>query len=310
MIKTGIVGGAKASASQLMQLLLHHPDVDLRWVADADHAGMSVAQLHPSLVGETTLTLCDTPTDEQWQGTDVIFLCDQHASAPSWLERVPAAVRVIDLSPRYRLTDEQDSGFAYGMSEINRRRLVHDCMRVTCPGDVAMALSLALIPLAKNLMLNSELHATVVVGNPEATTGSRVELMSAEAYGSQVDELRRVLSGLQSSFASPIHLTSMTACFARGMLATVYFKSGIEVTMVKQLFEQYYDDHNFTFVVDDVPHLGDVAGTNKCLLHIAREGDYLRVTSVIDQHVKGGVGTAVHAMNLMFGLHERVGLML
>lgn len=310
MIKTGIVGGATATAAQLLRLLLHHPDVDLRWVISADHAGQRVASVHPLLVGETELTFCDEPDEQQWLDMDVIVLCDEQASEPARLELVPPAVRIIDLSPRYLLTDEQESGFVYGMSEINRRRMVHDCMRVSCPGDVAMALSLALIPLAKNLMLNSELHATVVVGNSQASTGSRVSLVEQEAFASQVDELRRVLSSLQTSFSSPIHLTAMEACFARGMLATVYFKSGIDVAMARELFEQYYDDHNFTYVVDRAPRLGDVAGTNKCLIHITREGEYLRITSAIDQVVKGTVGTAVHAMNLMFGLHERVGLML
>ena len=80
--------------------------------------------------------------------------------------------------------------------------------------------------------------------------------------------------------------------------------------MVRELFEQYYDDHNFTFVIDHEPMLCDVAGTNKCLIHISREGEYLRVTSAIDNRLKGGVGSAVHAMNLLFGLHERTGLML
>lgn len=310
MIKTGLVGGAESTAAQLMRLLLHHPDVDLRWVIDAAHAGQGVAQVHPALVGETDLTFCDEPSEQQWQGMDVIFLCDSNVADTAWLEQVPPSVRVIDLSPRYRLTDEQTSGFTYGMSEINRRRMVHDCMRVTCPGDVAMSLSLALIPLAKNLMLNSELHAAVVMGNALSTTGSRVSMVEPEVLSDQVQELRRVLSSLQTSFASPIHLTAMQACFARGMLATVYFKSGIDVPMVRQLFEQYYDDHNFTFVIDHAPQLGDVAGTNKCLIHISREGDYLRLTSAIDQTVKGTVGTAVHAMNLMFGLHERAGLML
>lgn len=297
-------------AAELMRLLLHHPDVDLRWVIDIDHAGRGVAEVHPSLVGDTDMTFINQPDESQWAGMDVVFLCDERASEPAWLELVPSTVRVIDLTPRNRLLDEQDSGFTYGMSEINRRRMVHDCMRVTCPSDVAMALSLALIPLAKNLMLNSELHATVVVGNPQATTASRVSLIDSSGCMSHVEELRRVLASLQASFSSAIHLTAMQACFARGMLATVYFKSNIDAAMVRQLFEQYYDDHNFTFVIDHAPQLGDVAGTNKCLIHISREGEYLRLTSAIDQRIKGTVGTAVHAMNLLFGLHERVGLML
>ena len=173
-----------------------------------------------------------------------------------------------------------------------------------------MALLLALVPLAKNLMLNSDIHAAVVVGNAQATTGSRVAMAEAGHYETQLEEVKRVLSAMQTSFHSPVHLTAMQACFARGLLATVYFKSGIDVDMVRELFEQYYDDHNFTFVINHEPMLCDVAGTNKCLIHISREGEYLRLTSAIDNILKGGVGNAVHAMNLLFGLHERTGLTL
>ena len=307
MIKTGILGGATDTTAELLRLLLHHPDVDLRWVCDNKHATQRVADILPMLAGDTTLEFVEQP---DWQDLDLVFLCDEAASAPENIELIPQSIKVIDLSTRYRLTDEQDSGFTYGLSEVNRRRMVHDCMRITCPGDVAMALLLALVPLAKNLMLNSELHATVVVGNAQATTGSRVAMVPAEQYAEQVEELKRVLSAMQVSFQSPIHLTAMHACFARGLLSTVYFKSGVEVDMVRELFEQYYDDHNFTFLIDHEPMLCDVAGTNKCLIHISREGEYLRVTSAIDNRVKGGVGSAVHAMNLLFGLHERTGLML
>ncbi len=307
MIKTGIIGGATATTAQLLRLLLHHSDVDLRWVCDNKHACQLVADIMPMLAGETTMQFVDQP---EWQDVDLVFLCDEDTSHPDVLAHIPQEVKVIDLSSRYRLTDEQDSGFTYGLSEINRRRMVHDCMRVACPGEVAMALLLALVPLAKNLMLNTDLHATVVVGNAQATTGSRVTMVDPACYDGQIQELKRVLSTMQTSFHSPIHLTTMHACFARGLLATVYFKSGVEVDMVRQLFEQYYDDHNFTFVIDHEPLLCDVAGTNKCLIHISREGEYLRVTSAIDNQLKGGVGTAVHAMNLLFGLHERAGLML
>lgn len=307
MIKTGIVGGANATAAQLLQLLLHHPDVDLQWVSSPPHVGLPIAHVQPSLVGDTDLTFCAV---QDYEGLDLVFVCDDSAVDPQWVSQVPETVKLIDFSPRYRATDEEESGFTYGLSEVNRRRMVHDCNRVACPGDAAMALVLPLIPMAKNLMLNSEIHATLVVADDQATTGSRVRLLPPGHFADQLREVRYVLEALQSSFSSPIHLTAMQACFARGMLATVCFKSAIDVAMVRELFEQYYDDHRFTFVIDHYPNLADVVGTNKCLLHIEREDDYLRITSAIDNQLKGGVGTAVHAMNLIFGLHERVGLQL
>ena len=53
----------------------------------------------------------------------------------------------------------------------------------------------------------------------------------------------------------------------------------------------------------------DVVNTNKCLIHLQRIDDQLVVTTVIDDLMKGLCGNAVHCMNLLFGLHERVGLL-
>jgi N-acetyl-gamma-glutamyl-phosphate reductase len=53
-----------------------------------------------------------------------------------------------------------------------------------------------------------------------------------------------------------------------------------------------------------------VVNTNKCLLHLEKHGDKLLITSVIDNLLKGASGTAVHNMNLLFGLAETVGLQL
>ena len=55
-------------------------------------------------------------------------------------------------------------------------------------------------------------------------------------------------------------------------------------------------------------HLKQVVNTNKCLLHLEKHGDYLLITSVIDNLLKGASGQAVENMNLMFGLDQRLGL--
>ena len=78
--------------------------------------------------------------------------------------------------------------------------------------------------------------------------------------------------------------------------------------VLRDLYENYFDDHNFTFIVDYKPQASHVLGTNKCLLHLERTGQELQVTAAIDGRLKGRAGNAVHILNLLFGLHERVGL--
>ena len=100
----------------------------------------------------------------------------------------------------------------------------------------------------------------------------------------------------------------MRGCFSRGILAALYLDCKISLEHLRELYEDYYSDHNFTFVTDKTPDLKDVVNTNKCILHLDRIGDRLLITSVIDNLLKGASGTAVHNLNLLFGLHERVGL--
>ena len=54
--------------------------------------------------------------------------------------------------------------------------------------------------------------------------------------------------------------------------------------------------------------LKQVVNTNKCLLHIEKQGNKLIVHSAIDNLLKGASGQAVQNMNLMLGLDEKTGL--
>lgn len=319
MIKAGILGGAGYTAGELIRLLINHPDVSVQWVQSNSHAGEPVVQVHQGLVGDTDIVFTDAIS---LSDIDVLFVCTQHGHSKPILDAidVPEDLRIIDLSPDYRLASE-DNTFLYGLPELNRRRIVAaDTRRVACPGSYAMAVSLALLPLAKNLMVNSDIHVTAVKGSTAIGSSDRERWdyswhnNNLSVYKpfvhEEVDEMRQSLLQLQNSFKSNIAMLPMRGPFPRGLLAAVYLDCAVDVAMLRELYESYYDDHNFTFVIDRQPDLKDVQGTNKCLLHLQRVGNKLLITSVIDNLLKGTSGTAVHNMNLLFGLHERVGLQL
>jgi N-acetyl-gamma-glutamyl-phosphate reductase len=56
--------------------------------------------------------------------------------------------------------------------------------------------------------------------------------------------------------------------------------------------------------------LKQVVNTNKCVLHLEKQGSKIVVHSAIDNLLKGASGQAVQNMNLMFGLDEASGLKL
>lgn len=318
MIRAGIIGGAGYTAGELIRLLVNHPDVELAWVNSTSNAGNRVADIHQGLIGETSLRFTD---DTPWDDIDVLFCCTPHGKTREFMDAtaVPERVKIIDLSTDYRIEDGTHD-FVYGLPELNRKRLVRGATRVANPGCFATAIQLALLPLAKNLLLNSDIHVTAITGS----TGAGVKPSPTSHFSWRNDnvsvykpfrhqhlaEIRQSLSSLQSSFKADINFIPVRGCFSRGIMAIVYTDCPLELEQVRKLYEDYYDDHSFTFVTDKAPDLKDVVNTNKCILHLDKVDGKLLITSVIDNLIKGASGQAVHNMNLIFGLQERVGLAL
>ena len=318
MIKAGIIGGAGYTAGELIRLLINHPDVQLMWVNSSSNAGNPVASVHQGLIGETDLVFTDqTPFDE----INVLFFCTPHGQTRTFLEShsVPDDLRIIDLSTDYRHQDGTHD-FVYGLPELNRKAIVRGAKHIANPGCFATAIQLALLPLAKNLLLNKDVHVFAITGS----TGAGVKPAPTSHFSwrndnisiykpfrhQHLDEIRQSLSQLQNSFASEIDFIPVRGCFSRGIFATLYLDCPVELSEIRRLYDDYYSDYNFTFVTDKMPDLKDVVNTNKCLLHLEKEGNKLIIVSVIDNLLKGASGTAVHNMNLLFGLHERTGLCL
>ena len=310
MINTAIIGGTTDTAGELIRLLLNHPDVHLQWVHSPDNAGRPITDIHQGLIGETDLRF--TPTVD-YTDIDCIFCCTAQGAHLLAEHPVPEDTRIIDLSAEHRLQDDTHD-YVYGLSELNRKRIVRGARHIAVPGSLAAAILPALIPLAKNLLINSTLHIAAVTSASDTDAdarhtrpGDNISLYQPFSHP-QIAEIRQSLAQIQTSFSAPVELIPMRGSFARGTLAAIYLDCKVSIQRLRELYDEYYSDHNFTFVTDKVPDLKDVNGTNKCILHLDRIGDRLLITSVIDNLLKGAAGTAVHNLNLLFGLHERIGL--
>lgn len=316
MIKAGIIGGAGYTAGELIRILLNHPDVELIWVNSSSNAGNPISSVHQGLIGETDLIFTSsTPFNE----VDVIFFCTPHGESKKFIEShdIPEDLKIVDLSQDFRL--EGDHDFIYGLPEINRKYIIRG-KRVANPGCFATAIQLALLPLAKNLLLNSDINITAITGStgagvkPSATSHFSWRNDNISVYKpfkhQHLAEIKQTLKSLQNSFNSEINLIPMRGCFSRGIFVAAYLDCPIALDEIKKLYEDYYDDHRFTFISVKMPDLKDVVNTNKCIIHLEKEGNKLLIISVIDNLLKGASGQAVHNMNLLFGLHERVGLQL
>lgn len=315
MIKVGIIGGAGYTAGELIRLLLNHPEVEIRFVNSTSNAGNKIVSVHAGLYGETDLVFTDElPLDE----IDVLFFCTAHGDTRKFMDshQIPEGLRLIDLSMDYRLKSD-DHDFIYGLPELNRRAICYS-MHVANPGCFATCIQLGLLPLAKHSLIQSDVMVNAITGStgagvkPGATSHFSWRNNNMSIYKpfqhQHVPEIKQSLIQLQEDFHSNIDFIPYRGDFTRGIFATLVLKCNLDEEQLYQLYEDYYAEDSFVFMVYDNIDLKQVVNTNKCLIHLEKHDDKLLIVSCIDNLLKGASGTAVHNMNLMFNLEETVGL--
>ena len=317
MIKTGIIGGAGYTAGELIRLLINHAEVDLIFVHSGSNAGNRVSDVHAGLLGETDIFFTDQlPLDK----IDLLFFCTAHGDTKKFLEtnNIPASLKIIDLSTDYRqksLTHD----FVYGLPELNEES-IKKAHHIANPGCFATAIQLALLPLAKEKLLKSEVHVNAITGStgagvkPSATSHFSWRENNISAYKvfdhQHLSEIRQSIVQLQPDFEFQINFIPVRGNFTRGIFATIYLDYEGSEENALRLYTDYYKNSAFTIITDKNPDLKQVVNTNKCVLHLEKHGNKLLIISCIDNLLKGASGQAVQNMNLIFGLDEKMGLAL
>lgn len=315
MIRVGIIGGAGYTAGELIRLLLNHPEAELCWVHSTSNAGNPLTAVHGGLEGETELRFA---SEYDLQGVDVVFLCSAHGQSSVWMaeNELPEGVKVIDLAQDFR--DEHD-GFVYGLAEWQREK-VHTATRIANPGCFATAIQLSLLPLAAAGLLEDEVHITAVTGStgagvkPSSTTHFSWRASNLSVYKSfthqHLNEIGRNLSLLQPSFDKELNFVPMRGDFTRGIFASVYTTCPLTEEEAVKRYADYYAEAEFTHYTHRAVDLKQVVNTNKALVHVAKYGSKLHITTAIDNLLKGASGQAVENMNRIFGLDPTTGLKL
>lgn len=318
MIKAGIVGGAGYTAGELLRILLNHSFVELSFVYSTSNAGNLLIDVHQDLIGSTSLRFADAIDFS----VDVVFLCLGHGNSKAFLKEnnFTESTVIIDLSNDFRLKADADfegREFVYGLTELNRDA-IKQAGSIANPGCFATAIQLALLPLADARKISNDIHINAVTG----ATGAGTSLSATTHYTwrdnnfsyykpfthQHMGEINQTVAQLQSGFDKEIFFLPNRGNFSRGIFATAYTKFDGAFDEIKKLYKDYYADAPFTFVSDAEIHMKQVVNTNKCLIHLHKQGSQLLITSCIDNLLKGASGQAVENMNLIFGLPQVEGL--
>jgi N-acetyl-gamma-glutamyl-phosphate reductase len=335
-IRIGIYGGSGYGGSELLRILLFHPNAEIVFVTANEQAGKLVGEVHRNLFDLTNLTFRAAPEDPATLADlDCIFLTLPHGQAMDIVPHLPASVKVIDLSGDFRLGDgeifeqhygrihtamESQKGFVYGLTETNREA-IRGARLIANPGCFATSTLLGLAPLVANGLISGR----VIVDAKTGSSGSGVKaaanthhpqrMNSFYAYKpfthQHVPEIEQELKKV-GDWNSELVFMTHSLPVSRGIFASIYVEANEDLTEAQlgSIFAEFYRDSFFVRLVKGSPDINWVKTTNFCDLGFAVRGRQVVIFSAIDNLVKGAAGQAVQNMNLMFGLDEKTGLML
>ncbi|CAN1519580.1 ArgC Acetylglutamate semialdehyde dehydrogenase [Flavobacteriaceae bacterium] len=320
MISIGIIGGSGYTAGELIRLLIHHSKVNIDFVYSTTNAGKPISSVHQDLLGDSNLVF----TDAINPNVNLVFLCLGHGKSKAFLSdnQFDKNTKIIDLGNDFRLLNDakfQDKTFIYGLPELNKSEIKSaDC--IANPGCFATAIQLALLPLAAANELQNSIHINATTGStgagvqPSATTHNSWRNNNMSHYKSfehqHLGEIHRNLSAIQNDFDQEVLLIPNRGDFTRGIFATIYTKTALSLENCLKIFEEFYKNQPFVVVTTSEINLKQVVQTNKCIISIEKKGDYVLITSIIDNLLKGASGQAIQNMNLMFGFDETEGIVL
>lgn len=336
-IKIGIVGASGYGGSELLRLLLAHPNAEIEIATANEHAGKKISAVHRNLLSITDMSFASTPDDLGSFGElDVVFLALPHGQAMRLLPSLPTNVKAIDLSGDFRLDDasvfERYYGFGqtapeiqqeavYGLTETNRDAISRARV-VANPGCFATATILALAPMVNADLIGGTINVDAKTGSsgsgikPAPNTHHPQRVNSFYAYKpfkhQHVPEISQHLGVLGEFRNEDFVFMTHSLPVSRGIFASCYvpLKEKVGRDDLKNVFTKFYsnDENFFVRIADDSPDINWVKMTNFCDIAVHTDGKTAVVFSAIDNLVKGAAGQAIQNMNVMFGLDETTGL--
>jgi N-acetyl-gamma-glutamyl-phosphate reductase len=335
-IRAAVLGASGYTGADLIRLAARHPNIALTTLIAKGHAGQPLAQVFPHLA---TLDLPALVTSDQvdWSAVDVAFCGLPHATAHSEIAKLPARVKVIDMSADFRLRDPAVYAEWYG-GEHSAPQLLKEAVYgltehyaeeiktarlVACPGCYPTAVLLALLPLAKAKLIEAD---GVIIDAKSGVSGAgrslKQNILFSESgeglspYGignhRHVPEIEQELSAAAGTSVT-VNFTPHLVPMSRGELCTCYVALAGKTTAgdLRRALATYAASP-FVHVVEEgvIPATQHVRGSNFC--HIGVFADRLRgraiVISAIDNLVKGSAGQALQNFNVMYGFDETLGL--
>ncbi len=343
MLRIGIIGGSGYVGSELLRLLLLHPQAEVTTVTSRQSAGEFVFNVHPNLRGLTQLKFVPLDIAELQKNCDLIFTATPHGGSVNLVPKLlEVGLKVIDMSADFRLKKPADyetyygwkhahpemlTDAAYGLPELHREE-IKKAKLVACPGCEATAAILGLAPIVKAGFVDKDkIVVDLKVGSsgggskpspashhPERSSGVRPYKVVGHRHIAEVEQELDALSNEPVIISFTPHAVNMV----RGILATIHTfpKQKLENKDLWRAFRGMYGNEPFVRIVKyqkgpyQLPDPKVTLGTNFCDVgfEIDEHANRLLLFSALDNMTKGASGQAVQCMNIQLGIDETTGL--
>jgi N-acetyl-gamma-glutamyl-phosphate reductase len=336
-----ILGGSGYVAGELLRLALGHAGLAVAGVVSESQAGTPIAATFPHLrgaLGARTFQSREEALELFGPGRLALLSAAPHGASAGLIASFITRARqqgttltVVDVSADFRFPTagayETVYRHAHGapalLGEFECAVPEHlgttDRPHVAHPGCFATAMLMAAVPLLKLGLVTPELYAVGITGStgagrsPLATTHHPERHANLFAYqplghrhAPEVAALCERLAGVRPR----LHFVPQSGPFARGIHMTVQapLARPMSADALRGALQEFYAGSEFVAVVDGMPRVKDVAGSNYCHLGVAGDEDSAAVMVVEDNLVKGAAGGALQWLNRKLGYAENAGL--
>ncbi len=335
-MRIGIIGGSGYVGSELLRLLLMHPQAEVTMVTSRQSAGEFVFNIHPNLRGLTQLKFVPQDMAELQKNCDLVFTATPHGGSVNLVPKLlEVGLKVIDMSADFRLKNPADyetyygwahahpemlKEAAYGLPELHREE-IKKAKLVACPGCMATSAILALAPIVQaGLIEKDKIVVDLKVGSsgggskptpsshhPERFGGVRPYQVVGHRHLAEIEQELNALSSDPIKISFTPHAVNMV----RGILSTIHTfpKQPITSKDLWKALRGMYGTEPFIRLVKyqkgqyQLPDPKITMGTNFCDIgfEIDEHANRLILFSAIDNMCKGASGQGVQCYEPAYG---------
>lgn len=313
MHRLALIGGRGYTGTELLRLLVDHPEIELALASSASQAGQPIVEQVPDWPDSNQDYTELAPASVGQVDASVWVLALPNGASSPWVEAIgahhPEAV-IIDLGADWRF----DSGWVYGLTEWNREALA-GATRIANPGCYATGGQFGLLPLRDFLV-----RPPVIFGVSGFSGAGKTPSPRNDPERLKDNLIPYALTGhvheqeISARLGRPVRFHPHVAPFFRGISLTIAVDLADPSSADELLahFQAAYDKEPLIHVVRDIPEIRAVAGTPR--LHIGgftvdeRNPHRVSFVVVLDNLLKGAASQAVQNVNLALGLEELTGI--